>query len=372
MTVLFSAVAFLVLLSVLILIHEWGHYYAARRAGVKVEEFGLGMPPRVKTLFKRKGTVFSLNWIPFGGFVRLKGENALDEKEHKAKGSFGAASVPAKIGILCSGVFMNFLLALVLLTVGFSFGKWIPISVYASLERMEAAAEKGIINLEMGVKIDEVVSGSGAAKVGVPPGSFIVAIDDNPVTTLDDVVGLQEGQWRVTYTILTGENFDQEEDYKIILEDGKAGVSLVAYPRKLSGKNHPIPRAALLAIEESWMMMEQTAYGIGQLFMSLAKTGTVPEGIAGIVGIAQYTHTSVQEGFGAYFRLVALLSLSLAVLNILPFPALDGGRLLFVLAEAVSRRPMNRKFEIVTNSIGFIFLILLLLLITYHDIIRLF
>jgi len=372
MTVLFSAVAFLVLLSVLILIHELGHYAAAKKAGVEVEEFGLGMPPRVKTLFKRKGTDFSLNWIPFGGFVRLKGENAIDAKEHTAPGSFGAASVPAKISILCAGVFMNFLLAFVLLTLGFSFGKWIPISVYSSLEQMESAAANGVINLELGVRIDEVISGGGAAKVGVPADSFLIEINDQPITSLDDVIAFQQDEWRVKYTVLTGENMDTEEEYKVLLEDGKSGVSLVAYPLQLSGKNHSIPRAAVLAVQESWMMMKQTAYGIGQLFMSLAKTGTVPDGIAGIVGIAQYTHTSVQEGMGAYLRLVALLSLSLVVLNILPFPALDGGRLLFVLAEVVSRRPMNRKFEIVTNSVGFIFLILLLLLITYHDITRLF
>ena len=144
------------------------------------------------------------------------------------------------------------------------------------------------------------------------------------------------------------------------------------FPSHLAGVSHSIPRAFVLALEESWHLMVQTTYGIGKLFLSLAQQGTVPEGISGIVGIAQYTHTSVQEGFGAYLRLVALLSLSLAALNILPFPALDGGRLVFVLAELIHRRPINRKVEIITNGVGFIVLIMLLLLITYHDILTLF
>jgi len=119
-------------------------------------------------------------------------------------------------------------------------------------------------------------------------------------------------------------------------------------------------------------MMTQTVIGIGKLVSSIVSTGKVPEGIAGIVGIAQLTHGAVQEGFMHYLRLVALLSLSLAALNVLPFPALDGGRLIFVLAEWISRRPVNRTFEVTTNAIGFVFLLLLILLITFNDIVRLF
>ncbi len=372
MTILLSALAFFVLLSVLILIHEWGHFYAARKAGVTVEEFGFGLPPLAKILFTWKGTQFSLNWIPFGGFVRLKGESALDKKEHMASGSFGAASIPSKVFILCAGVLMNFLLALVILTFGFSFGKWVPLSVYTSLERMETAAEQGVINLRLGVRIGDVMEGGGAARAGVPVGSFLTHIDDKEIKHPKDVLAMQEGEWRVQYTVLTGEDLTEEQTYPVILSNGEAGISMMAYPMEISGVNRSLPRAFMLAVTDSWVMMVQTTYGIGHLFLSLAQTGTVPEGISGIVGIAQYTHTSVQEGVGAYLRLVALLSLSLAVLNILPFPALDGGRLIFVFVEFVQRRPVNRKFEIVTNGIGFLFLIALLLLITYHDITRLF
>ncbi|MDP7645938.1 MAG: site-2 protease family protein [Candidatus Peribacteraceae bacterium] len=149
MTVLLSVVAFLLLLTVLILIHEWGHFTAARLSGVTVEEFGLGLPPRARKLWKSKGTVFSLNWIPFGGFVRLKGENAITNKERTSKGSFGSVAIWKRVVILSAGVFMNLLLAIVILTIGFSVGKWIP--TYTTLEAMELSAQKGIIDLELGV-----------------------------------------------------------------------------------------------------------------------------------------------------------------------------------------------------------------------------
>lgn len=373
MTFLVSALAFLVLLSVLILIHECGHFFAARSCGVVVEEFGIGLPPRALRLFRQGGTLFSLNWVPFGGYVRLRGENAIDLKQSRSLGGFGAASIPARLFILSAGVLMNFLLAVAILTGGFWLGGWIPVSVYSSLEAMQSAAEQGVIELALGARIAEVVSGGGASQAGVPEGAFVTAVDGQPVAAPADVVAAQEGKRRVTYTVLTGPAFEEERTYEVSLNaESQAGIAMVLFPRSIEGIAQPFLQALLLALRDSWTMVWQTVKGIGDLFLSLAQRGTVPEGIAGIVGIAQYTHTSVQEGFGAYFRLVALLSLSLAALNILPLPALDGGRLVFVLAEFIQRRPVNRTFEVVTNSIGFLFLLLLLLLITYNDILRLF
>jgi len=378
-TILLSALAFFLLLSILILIHEWGHFAVARRMGVVVEEFGFGLPPRALTLLQRNGTQYSINWIPFGGFVRLKGENAMDPREHLGPGSFGAASIPARIAILCAGVTMNFLLAVVILTLGFSFGRWVPLSVYTSLERLQSAADTGLIELSLAVRIDDVMSGGGAAAVGVPEGSILVSVDSTPIERPTDVTALQEGKQRVTYAVRVPPDFSEERTFTVPLKEGEAGIAMVLFPLKLEGVNHSLPRSLLLSLHESWYMLVQTVRGIGKLFLSLAcldpdpsaPCGAVPEGISGIVGIAQYTHTSVQEGIGAYFRLVALLSLSLAALNILPLPALDGGRLLFVFVELVRRKPVNRKFEVITNGMGFLFLLMLLVLITYHDILRL-
>jgi len=369
-TVFVSILAFILLLTVLILIHEWGHFTAARLSGVKVEEFGFGLPPRAKTLFKKGDTEYTFNWIPFGGFVRLKGENAPTEHERRSKGSFSSVAIWKRVFILSAGVIMNFVLAVVLLTIGFSVGKWIP--TYFSLEEMETAAEKGIIELELGVLIQDVVSGGSAAKVGVPAKSRLIAVDKVPVIKPDEVSPLQEGKSYVTYTVRTGEAWESEEDFRVPVTEGKTGIEIVPFPVTLSAPQRAFVPALALAFRETWAVSLQTVKGIGHLFKTLLFTGKVPEGIAGIVGIAQLTHASVQEGFMTYLRLVALLSLSLAVLNILPFPALDGGRLVFVFAEFVSRRPVNRKFELLTNAGGFLVLLLLLLLITFYDVVRLF
>lgn len=368
MVLLLSAIAFIVLITGLILIHECGHFIAAKRAGVVVEEFGFGLPPRAKTLFRWRGTVFSLNWIPFGGFVRLRGENAVEESERRARGSFAGASIPVRLMILVAGVAMNFLLALLIFTAGFSLGRWIP--TYTSLEAMEAAAERGEITLQLGVFIDEVLAGGTATEAQVPSQSFLVAVDNVPVRTPEDVVKLQQGRRRVTYTLLVGPE-RQEHTVAVAVENGKTGMYLRAMPRVLEAPRRGVPSASWLALREAGVVMAQTVVGIGKLFGSLAQTGKVPEGITGIVGIAQLTYTSVQEGFAVYLRLVALLSLSLAVLNVLPFPALDGGRMLFVLGELLFRR-YDRRVELVTNTVGFGFLLFLILLVTLYDLLRLF
>lgn len=371
MTVLLTAVAFVFLLTLLILIHEWGHFVAARRGGVIVEEFGIGLPPKVRTLFASGGTKFTLNWVPFGGFVRLKGETAQTSHERSEPGCFYRASFPAKVLILSAGVLMNFLLAFALLTFGFSFGRWVP--TYFSMADMQAHADRGIIHMEPAVLIDRVLSGSPAAVAGIPEQSLLLAVDGEPVTAAEQVALLQEKKWRVRYTVQTGDGDQAKETVtSVLLKDGKSGVVIQTVPRKLSAPLRGIGISMLLSLREAKIMTQQTIIGIGALLASLAQSGRVPEGITGIVGIAQLTYTSVQAGFMTYLRLVALISLSLAILNFLPFPALDGGRLLFVLVEAVTRRPLNRRFEAVSNALGFSILIALILLITFYDIIRLF
>jgi regulator of sigma E protease len=369
MLLLLSAFAFFLLITGLILIHELGHFLAAKRAGVEVEEFGFGLPPRAKTLFTWRGTAFTLNWIPFGGFVRLKGENAEDMSLWGAKGSFVAAPLYWKCIILVAGVTMNFLLALVIFVFGFTWGRWIP--TYMSLDEMQAAASRGQINLELGVFIDDVLEGGSAKEAGVPSASVLEKIDGQEVTSAQQVTEMQKGKRQVVYTLLTGENHDQRREFMVKVEEGKTGIYLRQLPRVLSSPRRGLGEGLMLSFREAKIVMVQSVLGIGKLFSSLATHGTVPEGITGIVGIAQLTYTSVQEGLMVYLRLVALLSLSLAILNILPFPALDGGRLLFVLSELVFRRS-NRKFELVTNALGFWVLLFVIVLVTLFDVFRLF
>lgn len=370
MEILITALAFFVLLSVLILIHELGHYLAAKEAGVTVEEFGFGIPPRALTLFKRKGTHFTLNWIPFGGFVRLKGESAMNEGERRARGSFGAASIPARSVILLAGVAMNFLFALLIFVIGFSFGRWIP--TYLSYEDMKEAAVRGEIHMIPSVYISGVLQGGPAAQAHVPALSLLTTVNGTPVDSPEQVSPLLAGKKLVQFTLLTGANFTEEKKVMVVVQDGKAGIEIRAYPRDLSAPARSLPGALSLSFREAGVVLVQTVVGLQQLVVSLFSHGTVPEGVTGIVGIAELTHLSLQEGFMTYLRLLALLSLSLAALNVLPLPALDGGRLLFVLIELVRRKPANVRFETTTNLIGFLVLIGLILIITYNDIIHLF
>lgn len=366
--VLLSALAFFLLITGLVIIHELGHYLAARKAGVEVEEFGFGLPPRAKGLFTWKGTLFSLNWIPFGGFVRLKGENVLDDAKPKP-GDFGYASIPARMAILLAGVAMNFALAFVIFVFGFSYGQWIP--TYLSLDDMQTAADRGEISLDLAVLIDGIIADGGAESVGVDPRSLLIAVDGQEVTLPEDVVSLQSDRQQVTYTVAPVDMPEQTTDIVVPVNDGKTGVNLVAFPLSVSSPNRNPIDASMLALRETKLVTSQTVLGIVQLLSSLAQSGSVPDEVTGIVGIAQLTYTSVQEGFMVYLRLVALLSLSLAVLNVLPFPALDGGRLLFVLAEGIFRKH-NRKFEGWVNMVGFLLLLLLIFFVTFYDVIRLF
>lgn len=370
MYVLLSAVAFFFLLSFLILIHEAGHFFAARRSGVIVEEFGFGLPPRAKTLFVAGGTRFSLNWIPFGGFVRLKGENAVHEADRRMKGNFAAAPYRSRILILVAGVAMNFFLSLLIFVGGFSAGGWIP--TYVSYEDLRSAAARGEVMLSPGVVIESVLPEGPAARAGVAPQGLLIAVDGVTVYSPAEVAPLQKDKEEVRYTVRTGPDVPDERDIVVPVEDGKTGIALGFHIRGITSPSRSLVQGGVLAVREASVMTVQTVLGIGKLFQSLFLTARVPEGITGIIGIAQMTHASVREGWSVYMRLLAELSLGLAALNILPVPALDGGRLMFVLLEMVRRKPVNRTFEVLTNAVGFVFLILLILVITYHDVLRLF
>lgn len=263
---------------------------------------------------------------------------------------------------------MNFLLAVVLLVGGFWIGRWIP--TYASVSDMEAAAARGEITLELAVLIDSVATDGTASVAGVPSHAFLLAVDQTPVRHSDDVVLLQAGKEGVTYTVQ--EQGHDPVNVWVPLSAGKAGVVLRTVPRSLAAGERTFPQALLLATNEISAVSRQTVAGIGNLVVSVLGTGVVPEGVTGIVGIARLTYSSVQEGWHVYLRLVALLSLSLAILNILPFPALDGGRMVFVLYEAMTGKPMARRFELGVNSLGFILLLVLIVFVTVYDVLRLF
>lgn len=368
MTYLITAIAFIVIFSLLVLIHELGHFFMAKRAGIRVEEFGMGLPPRMKTLFKRGDTAYTLNWIPFGGFVRMYGEDDFSSDAATDPLSFQSKTKLQRVGVIVAGVFMNFVLAVFLLGIGFSIGIQ-PIIVTS--QDVDQAIMDGVMEVESHMRITEVMVGEPAEAAGLQKGDELVAINNQTVAHPDDVKMLQTGQAAVTYSIKRG-----EEEMNLILQpdsEGKVGVglNLERIPLKINTVSYPIHIAFYKGFTESVRLSFLTIQMLGSVVSTLVQEQAVPDGVAGPVGILQLTHTYAQEGVMALLQLCAILSLSLAVINIMPFPALDGGRLIFIVYELFSGRRANQKIESYVHMIGFILLLALIFAVTWHDFVRL-
>lgn len=368
--ILTTIVAFIIIFSILVLVHEWGHFYFARRAGIKVEEFGIGLPPRAKAIYKdKKGTVYSLNWIPFGGYVRLYGEDSSDPKILKSKESFAAKSILKRSMVICAGVFMNFVLAWLLLSIALTVGMK-PILVNDS--DIQKASEAGLIQVQEVLFVNEITQGSPLAETDLQAGDLVAQINGKPVPKASDLSQtLQPGQ-PLNLTILR----EGQEGMLTVTPDaeGKLGfsVSNMPYIVFLKDLKYPFYEAPDRAITEVGRLSYLTLNMLGDVVVSLVQKLTVPEGVAGPVGIAKLTYRFMQEGVVAMMQFVALLSISLGVINIMPFPALDGGRFLFIIFEIITRRRPSPKWEGIIHGVGFILLILLIFVITWNDIRNLF
>jgi regulator of sigma E protease len=359
-----TAVVFIIILSILVLIHEFGHFTVARLIGVKVEEFGFGLPPRIIGK-KIRGIMYSLNWLPIGGFVKLAGE---DESEgshphikHRKK-YFFARTKKERAAILLAGVAMNFLLA-------------VGITTYILTQ--------GVLEPTGHVHIESVSTGSPAQKAGLKAGDVIQRItypkevqqsltESKKIivpSDLIDTVKAHAGQ-SVTLAVLRGTHT----------------IEITVIPRKNTPKgegpmgvvisdlkNHvyPVAQAPFAAIkinlERAWAMLA----GIGALIGKLATLKPVGSDIAGPIGIAEVTGTAVKFGWKAVLEFMSILSLNLAVLNILPIPALDGGRLAFVFLEKILGKKVKPAFEQSTHQVGMIILFILIILISINDVLRL-
>nr|MBP9750833.1 site-2 protease family protein [Candidatus Peribacteraceae bacterium] len=278
--------------------------------------------------------------------------------------------------------FMNFALAVVLFTVGFTWGQWMP--TYLTDRDLAAASDRGDVHAVLAVAVTGLEEGGGAARAGVMTGSLLSMIDGEALRFPDDVQRLQQGKTSVRYTLLTGSGFTQTSTITVPVSEGRSGIEIKTVVRELSIPPRSLLDGVRLAVRETQVVTVQTMHGLRDLVVSLVSRVRVPEGVTGIIGIAELTYVSVQQGFFVYLRLMALLSLSLAVLNVLPFPALDGGRLVLVLMEAaLNSRPVQSvpflkravswfvTFEQAANALGFILLLLVILFVSVYDVIRL-
>jgi len=353
---------FIIILSVLVLIHELGHFLVAKKLGVKVEEFGAGFPPRV--FGKKIGeTIYSINLLPIGGFVKLYGEDEAgggsirikhgEVGSKNKKRAFFARPVWQRGIIVLAGVIMNFLLALVI------------ISYLFAVQGAPIPGNK--------VFIASIAKNSPADMSGLMVNDIIAAVNGVRVTNpkqIQDVTKAHLGR-KLTITVIRGKKKFDVFLIPRVHPPANEGAMGIVIRQDVFIKKYPWYQAPFVgtweALQESWMILS----GLGTLLAQVVTQRTVPKELAGPVGIAQLTGQFVQIGPFAVLSLVSLLSLNLAVLNVLPIPALDGGRLFFILIEGMTGYKVNQKFETYAHTIGMIVLLTLIALITFHDVTRL-
>lgn len=435
MDLLITIVSFFLVLGVLVFFHELGHYLVARRSGIVVEEFGMGYPPRAVKLFRWDGTDFTLNWLPFGGFARMKGEDATD----MSPGSFNAASRSGRALTLLAGPAMNLFLAGILFTASFMVGGSELVVAFPQAVDTAAAAnatiglqpddilvEAGGVPVEVNAFADEAVhtiwEGEGqvpltvlrdGARVVLPPVAAAALIEwlntpSNYVSTMTtrieatapnspaELAGLQaldliyaaNGQV-VTPDVELGSVVQQnlgQEMTLTVLRDG-ALVDFVLIPRanppagegalgvQIGGVSHFTPMPFFDALVQGVKSTGQYILLVLELPMRLI-SGTIDPAaaqVSGPVGIAREVggavNSSIDYGvFWPILRLSAVLSAALAITNLLPLPALDGGRLLFILIEVIRGRRVSPQREGMVHMVGFMLLLSLMVLITVRDI----
>ena len=349
-----SILLFFLVLSVLVLVHEFGHYWVAKKSGVWVEEFGLGLPPRAWGKMIGK-TLYSINWLPFGGFVKLHGEDSSEEGHLHTEVAFSHKSKKKRAAIVTAGVVMNFLLAVVLFAVGYTFS--------------------GFPRETTNVKVVDIAKDSPAEVAGFQKDDIVRTVSGESATSNEGFVSLVEKH--------------KGEDVDFGVERGGQLMDIHATPRK----DHPSNEGSLGVVISSteiyfppvWQRPFMGVYygfkdayfwgkivlaGFGKIFTDLAG-GTVPKDIAGPVGIYALTTQAASFGILSLLNFMGILSVNLAILNIMPLPALDGGRLLFILIEGVMGKKIVPKFEAIVHTVGMIALLLLLFAITAYDIRRL-
>lgn len=345
MEVFITVIAFLGILAVLIIAHEFGHYITAKAAGVTVEEVGIGFPPRLLS-FKGGGTIYSLNAIPLGGFVKMAGE-----EDSKVAGSLASKSIPARLLTLSAGSLMNLLLPLLLFSVAFM----VPHNIVYGQ-----------------VQVDEVAANSPAARAGIVAGDSILEINGKQVNSVGDVqrgIQLNLGQ---AVSLLIQRADDTVEEVRAVPRwqppegEGAIGVAVRTVSPTVVRQSYPFWQAIPMGVRECIDTFVLFKNGIISMII-----GSVPTTLAGPVGIAQLTGEVAQAGFSPLLEFAAFLSINLAIINLLPLPALDGGRIAFVLLEAVRRgKRVSARVEGMIHMAGFAMLITFLVLITYQDIIR--
>lgn len=345
-----NVLIFVLVLSVLVIVHELGHFLVARRLGVLVEEFGVGLPPRI---FSKKigETLYSVNLLPFGGFVRLHGESE-DAKITDPQRAYVNKSKKARTAIILAGVVMNFLLAIVAFSLVYSFS--------------------GIPRQTDRVRILEVAAGSPANIAGLLASDLVKKVDEEEVRSVDAFVAL----------------IDAKKGEEVVIEIERSGAiqKIEVEPRADPPKGEGPLGVAVSSIETYFAPVWQRPFvgiyfgfkealfwgmaviaGLIKIFSDLF-SGVAPKDVAGPIGVFVITSQAAKEGILVLLNFVGVFSVNLALFNLVPFPALDGGRLLFVGIERLLGRRLLPKLEWMFHAVGLALLLLLLLVISAREV----
>jgi regulator of sigma E protease len=348
-----SIITFIIVLSILILVHEFGHFFAAKKSGVWVEEFGIGYPPK---LFSKKigETEYSVNLLPFGGFVRLHGENSVEGVKNK-KRSFLHKSVGKRALIITAGVIMNLLLGVVAFA-----------TVYTITGIPEAVSTGE-------VKIVGVSSGSPAEEAGLVNGDLVRRVEGREVASTEEFIKIVDEN--------VGEDIDivyerGEEVRKVHVgartehPKDQGAIGVVISSSKIEYRFPPFWQRPFLGVyygvQEAFFWTTTIASGLLVMISGLF-SGVFPQ-VAGPAGLLAITNEAVQVGIVPVINLLGLISINLAILNILPIPAVDGGRLLFLFLEKIFGKRILPKVESAIHTIGFLVLVLFLIAVSVKEV----
>lgn len=352
----------LLIFSSVVLVHELGHFVAARRNGVEVEEFGFGFPPRAFGI-KRGKTIYSINWLPLGGFVRMKGEDEADTRP----GTFNAASLSAKTKVLLAGVGMNFVMAYVILL----------ILTLVGLPRLfdgQFSAGHPVYGQKPTVMAIQVGKDTPAARAGITTGTLILAGNGQPFTSETDLQNFTETHAGETVSLATKRGSSQQaEQVKLNSREGDVGY-LGIVPLRVETQRYgwwsPVVAAGLL-LQVAW----KTLAGLGALVMYLVMlpfhhiseaSKQAAAGVAGPVGIVEILAGVIHLGWQYILVFVLTICVSLGIINVLPLPALDGGRLFFAWLRRFVKWPSLER-EAAINQVGFMALLGLMAFVTFLD-----
>ena len=355
-----TIIFFILLLAALILVHEWGHFFTARKFGVKVEEFAFGFPPRLAS-FVRNGTRYVFNLLPLGGYVKIYGESG----EHvNSRESFSSRPIWQRLAIIVAGVVMNLVLAWVL----FSLGHAVGLPTVVGEGEASASAKVTIVGvspdspaekagLRFGDAIQEIKARDTKFKVASPDEVYRIVSDHRGE---EIILIVARGREITDISVMPRGNPPAGE--------GPLGIAMA----KVGVVRSPWYRAPWDGLKTTASATVAIVQALGHIVADFISKGEVSAEVSGPVGIFVFASQTQRLGLIYLVELAGILSVNLALLNILPFPALDGGRVLFLFIEKVRGAKLNPRLEQIAHTVGFVILSLLIIYITQRDIVRFF